>query len=112
MTTQRFTKKLLQLNVRLDICAFLTYLPSVQVAYKAPSLSVAEQFYRTDPQKYPYLEPLQTWPWKRTAYAQVIERLMAAGARSVAVDVMFANPSSYGVADDERLARVLQRYAD
>lgn len=76
-----------------------------------PSLSVAEQFYRTDPQKYPYLEPLQTWPWKRTAYAQVIERLMAAGARSVAVDVQFANPSSYGVADDERLARVLQRYA-
>lgn len=75
------------------------------------SLSVAEQFYQTDPQKYPYLEPLQTWPWKRTAYAQVIERLMAAGARSVALDVMFANPSSYGVEDDQRLARVLQRYA-
>lgn len=83
----------------------------VIVAIDDPSLSDAKQFYDTDPQKYAYLEPLQKWPWKRTAYAQVIERLMAAGARSVAVDVLLADPSSYGVADDEQLAKVLQRYA-
>lgn len=81
------------------------------VAIDEPSLSYAKEFYTTDPQKFAYLEPLQAWPWKRTAYAQVIERLMAAGARSVAVDIVFADPSSYGVADDQRLANVLQRYA-
>lgn len=70
-----------------------------------------EQYYRTDPQRYAYLEPLQAWPWKRTAYAGVIERLMAAGARSVALNILFTTPSSYGTVDDERLAHVLQRYA-
>jgi len=79
----------------------------VIVAIDEPSLSQAKEFYP----KYAYLEPLQAWPWKRTAYAQVIERLMAAGTRSIAVDVVFANPSSYGAADDQRLADVLQRYA-
>jgi CHASE2 domain-containing sensor protein len=83
----------------------------VIVAIDDPSLSAAKEFYDTDPLKYAYLEPLIKWPWKRTAYAQVIERLMAAGARSVAVDVLFADPSSYGTTDDEQLADVLQRYA-
>lgn len=83
----------------------------VILAIDEPSLSVSEQYYRTDPQQYAYLEPLQSWPWKRTAYAQVIERLMSAGARSVAVDILFDTPSSYGAADDARLADALQRHA-
>lgn len=82
----------------------------VIVAIDNQSLSEGEQ-YQIDPQKYAYLEPLQAWPWKRTAYAQVIERLMAAGARSVAMDILLADPSSYGSSDDQRLAEVLQRYA-
>ncbi|HAJ60423.1 MAG TPA: hypothetical protein DCP31_15095, partial [Cyanobacteria bacterium UBA8543] len=49
--------------------------------------------------------------WKREAYARVIKRLMAAGAKSVAVDVVFDAPSSYGQADDEQLRQVLQEYA-
>lgn len=82
----------------------------VIVAIDDQSLSDAKS-YRTNPQKYAYLEPLQAWPWKRIAYAQVIERLMAAGARSVVVDVLFADPSSYGAVDDQQLANVLERYA-
>ncbi|HEY9861251.1 MAG TPA: CHASE2 domain-containing protein [Candidatus Obscuribacterales bacterium] len=69
------------------------------------------QFYRADPEKYKSLEALQTWPWKRAAYAEVIDKLMAAGARSVALDIEFSTPSSYGTADDERLRQSLQRYA-
>lgn len=69
-----------------------------------------EQTYRSDPQKYAYLEPIQAWPWKRTAYAEVIERIMAAGARAVAVDVIFSRPSSYGPEDDQRLRQTLDRY--
>ncbi len=69
------------------------------------------KLYKTDPQKLADFEPLQTWPWKREAYARVIKRLMAAGAKSVAVDVVFDAPSSYGQADDEQLRQVLQEYA-
>ena len=76
------------------------------------SLSVPQQYYRTDRERYAYLEPMQAWPWKRAVYAQVIERLMAAGARSVAMDILFTTPSSYGAADDLKLAHVLQRYGE
>ena len=83
----------------------------VIVAIDEPSLS-QKQYYQQDPHKYAYLEPLKAWPWKRTAYAEVIERLISAGARSVALDVILDAPSSYGTADDQRLAQVLQRYRD
>lgn len=68
-------------------------------------------FYQDRPQQYPYLEPIQEWPWKRAAYAQVIERVMGAGARSVSVDVILTDPSRYGPEDDQQLQRVLQKYA-
>ena len=35
----------------------------------------------------------QRWPWPRNLYAQVIDRLSAAGAAVIAVDVMFPEPS-------------------
>ncbi len=82
----------------------------VIVAIDDPSISVSQQYYRTDPQKYAELEPLQAWPFKRAAYAKVIEKLMQAGARSVAVDVVFDTPSSYGAEDDRQFQEVLQRY--
>lgn len=82
----------------------------VILAIDEESLSVPKQYYQTDPQQYAYFAPLQAWPWKRSAYAQAIERLMAAGARSVALDVILTTPSSYGAADDRRLAQVLHRY--
>jgi len=83
----------------------------VILAIDQQSLSVPEQYYRTNPQQYSSLKPLQAWPWQRQAYAQAIAKLMAAGARAVALDIVFANPSSYGAADDRQLAQVLQRYA-
>ncbi|HEY9665869.1 MAG TPA: serine/threonine-protein kinase, partial [Coleofasciculaceae cyanobacterium] len=67
------------------------------------------KFYQTDPQTLAYLEPLATWPWKRGAYATAIERLMAAGAKSVALDIIFDLPSSEP--EDEKLRQVLQKYA-
>ncbi|MDJ0707439.1 MAG: serine/threonine-protein kinase [Leptolyngbyaceae cyanobacterium MO_188.B28] len=58
------------------------------------------------------LEPIKAWPWQRQAYAIVIEKLMAAGARSIALDIIFSTSSSYGDWDDQALAEVLQRYGD
>lgn len=66
------------------------------------------------------------WPLRRQLYAQVIDKLMKAGARSIAVDIIWDLPSSYGSveappdcldpttyptsADDRALRDVLQRY--
>lgn len=61
-------------------------------------------------QELPDLEPIRTWPWQRSAYATVVDRLMAAGARSVALDVVFDAPSD-SPEDDQRLQQTLQRYA-
>lgn len=62
------------------------------------------------PKSDPDLQPLSNWPFKRAVYAEVVERLMQAGARAVAVDVVWADPSLYGTTDDAKLQKVLQRY--
>ncbi|BAY90476.1 MULTISPECIES: serine/threonine-protein kinase [unclassified Tolypothrix] len=82
----------------------------VILAIDNQSISVPEQYYKTDPQQYAYLEPLKSFPFKRAAYADVIRKLMQAGAKSVAVDVIFDTESAYGAADDRQLQAVLQKY--
>ena len=56
------------------------------------------------------LAPLRAWPWRRSAYAQVIDKVMAAGAKAVVVDVILDAPSDYPLAD-QQLQRVLKHYA-
>lgn len=66
-----------------------------------------------------------SWPLRRATYAQVIDRVMQAGAKSVAVDIRWDLPSSFGFnteastdcsqpsevsEDDRQLAEVLNRY--
>lgn len=70
------------------------------------------EFYQANPERYPELEPIQAWPWQRRAYAEVIEKLITAGAKSVSVDVIFELSSSYGAADDQQLQQVLQSYGN
>ncbi len=70
------------------------------------------QYYSGDPARYAALQPIESWPWQRQAYAQVITRLMDAGAKAVALDVLFTDSSTYGQADDDALADVLTRYGD
>ncbi|MBD2356285.1 CHASE2 domain-containing protein [Tolypothrix sp. FACHB-123] len=82
----------------------------VILAIDNQSVSVPEQYYKTNPQQYAYLEPLKSFPFKRAAYAQVIEKLVQAGAKAVAVDVVFDTPSSYGPADDRQLQAALEKY--
>jgi serine/threonine protein kinase/CHASE2 domain-containing sensor protein len=42
---------------------------------------------------------LSRWPLPRATYAQVIDRVMQAGAKGVAIDILFDNPSSLGAID-------------
>lgn len=44
-----------------------------------------------------------SWPWPREVYGAIIEYLRRAGAKSVAFDVLFTEPSKYGVGDDRAL---------
>ncbi|MGF1567436.1 MAG: CHASE2 domain-containing protein [Nodosilinea sp.] len=70
------------------------------------------EYYRSDPEQYSALAPIANTPWQRQAYAIAIERLLEAGAKAVAVDVLLFANSSYGPADDQALAEVLRRYGD
>lgn len=58
----------------------------------------------------PLLPGLQSWPWARASYARVLDRLAAAGARVVGIDLLLEAPSSHGEADDRTLARALARF--
>ncbi len=50
-----------------------------------------------------------SWPWPRELYAVIIDFCRRAGAKAVAFDVLFTEPSAYGVQDDATLARAAGR---
>ncbi len=49
-------------------------------------------------------------PWPRASYATLVEKLRAAGAEAVALNVLFEGPSSRSTEDDSRLAATLTRH--
>ncbi|MFM1848630.1 MAG: hypothetical protein RL417_2104, partial [Pseudomonadota bacterium] len=48
------------------------------------------------------------WQWPREMYEPVMRFLERAGARGVAFDVLYTEPSPYGVADDKAFAAALR----
>ena len=44
------------------------------------------------------------WPWPRQMYAPILQFCAAAGARAVVFDILFTEPSSYGLEDDRVFA--------
>jgi PAS domain S-box-containing protein len=53
------------------------------------------------------LRQLNTWPWPRRYHAQIIDRLMEAGAKRVAVDIDFSSRST--PAEDAALAGAIEK---
>ncbi|MDD8012702.1 MAG: adenylate/guanylate cyclase domain-containing protein [Acidobacteriota bacterium] len=49
-----------------------------------------------------------TWPWPRSLYAKAIDYLSIAGARAVAIDMVFSEPGLYG-GEDEKLAAAMEK---
>ncbi len=45
------------------------------------------------------------WPWPRSLYGQVIQFLQRGGAKGVAFDILFTEPSRFGVEDDAEFAQ-------
>jgi adenylate cyclase len=48
-----------------------------------------------------------SWPWPRQVYAAIVDYLRRAGAKSISFDVLYTEPSAYGVADDAALAEAV-----
>ena len=68
------------------------------------------EFY--DPKKRPFLEPFRTTTWKRVVYAQVLEKLVKAGAKVVAFDILFVTPGDHGAADDDKFQAAIAKYGE
>lgn len=79
----------------------------VILAIDEPSLDQGA-FYTESPNEFAELAPLASWPWQRTSYAIAIERLLDAGAKSIALDLVFDAPSSWGEADDQQLLEAFE----
>lgn len=54
------------------------------------------------------VDRLGQWPWPRTVLADLVRRLHAAGARVIAFDVVFSEPSRCGVGEDDALAAAIR----
>ncbi|MBK7704140.1 MAG: CHASE2 domain-containing protein [bacterium] len=50
-----------------------------------------------------------SWPWPREVYAPILDFCARGGARTVAFDVLFTEPSVYGVEDDAALGAAMAR---
>jgi adenylate cyclase len=50
-----------------------------------------------------------SWPWPREVYAPILDFCSRGGARTVAFDVLFTEPSAYGVEDDAILGAAMAR---
>jgi adenylate cyclase len=48
-----------------------------------------------------------SWPWPREVVAGIVEYCRISGVKALALDVIFSEPSVYGVADDQALAGAL-----
>jgi adenylate cyclase len=51
-----------------------------------------------------------TWPWPREVYAAIIDFCSRSKARAVGFDVLFLEPSPYGVSDDENFGKALSSF--
>ncbi len=51
-----------------------------------------------------------TWPWPREIYGAIINFCKRNGAKAVAFDVLFTDPSSYGVEDDAAFAQAVSDF--
>ena len=65
------------------------------------------QHYLDQPEAYPELAAISSWPWPRATYALAVQKILDAGADSIALDIVFAQPSSYGLEDDKTFAQIL-----
>src|SRR4051812_30609446 len=62
-----------------------------------------------DETSYRELKQPQNKPWDRALYAAMIDRLTAAGARAIVMDVVFSDDNPEAAGSDQKLAEAMQR---
>ena len=50
------------------------------------------------------------WPWPREIYSAILQYCCRNGAKAVAFDVLFTEPSIYGIEDDAALGRSISEF--
>jgi CHASE2 domain-containing sensor protein/two-component sensor histidine kinase len=105
----------------------LTFLLALLVA--ATALYLLDAFWRTDLALYdaglpsgrapsdvvivaiddPSIQQLGRWPWPRATHAALLDRLRAAGARAVALDILFTEPDPNSPEGDAALAAAMSQ---
>ncbi|MDY0149861.1 MAG: adenylate/guanylate cyclase domain-containing protein [Kiritimatiellia bacterium] len=53
-----------------------------------------------------------SWPWPREVYGPLLDYLKRHGATTAVLDVLYTEPSAYGVADDEALGAAVGRFGN
>ena len=52
------------------------------------------------------------WPWSRDLMAELTEKLLGYGAKSVAFDIIFSEPEKAAPQNDDKMAQVISKYKD
>jgi len=55
---------------------------------------------------------IKAWPWPREFYVPILDYLKRNGAKTVVFDVLYTEPSAYGVEDDESLGAAAGRFGN
>ncbi len=55
---------------------------------------------------------VKSWPWPREFYGPILDFLKRNGAKAAVFDMLYTEPSSYGVADDEALGAAAARFGN
>jgi adenylate cyclase len=71
------------------------------LAIDAPSLTLDELLTAEERLASPLWSAMGPWPWPRALQAELVARLLEQGAGQVVLNVVLAEPSRYGPADDE-----------
>ena len=85
---------------RLDLLAYDLLVPSAPASLQAPAVIAIDDA---------SLAQLGSWPWPRALHADLIDRLTDAGAASIGIAVLFADPDWNNPASDAALAAALAR---
>ena len=86
---------------RLDLMAYDLLLPTRPASAQPPVVVAIDD---------DSLAALGRWPWPRALHAQMLDRLHEAGARSIAIAVLFSEPDRLDPTSDAALAAAIARH--
>lgn len=103
-----FKQELASINYRFHLRGPVPPAPEIVVLAIDQRSIVSDTFNDEELRQTPTLAALKSFPFPRTVYAEAIQRLCDAGARVVAIDMLFQSPKD----EDDVLQSAVERYRD